>query len=230
MRPPIYMPIHLSTCPYLTAGGLLPAAGRLGPRLRPRRRLARPVRKEEQPSFSRPVLHLPTTPPRPALRCLARGARPPRIRQPPHRRTSLSLFLFCLAGSGYDSSKRESSFAVGLKNVAEHDVAEVEARVHATMATLALDGFPREHVDAVVHQVMIPPSCLRRQPSHEPSDHAPLTSRRAAQRPRPGPTTIQLSIRPPHTSHHIARIAIITTVAFAVPSSLPRESDRARRA
>ena len=107
-------------------------------------------------------------------------------------------------------------------------MAEVEARVHATMATLALDGFPREHVDAVVHQVMIPPHLFAAHPATGPEakklrawPHCASPRANVAPRPRPDRTTIQCSIRPPHTSRHIARIAILTTVVVAVPSSLP---------
>ena len=56
-------------------------------------------------------------------------------------------------GTGYSSSRRETSFAVGLKGVAEADVPEVEAKIQGTLETIAKEGFPKERVDAVMHQV-----------------------------------------------------------------------------
>jgi len=56
-------------------------------------------------------------------------------------------------GTGYSSSRRETSFAVGLKGVAEADVEEVEKRIAETLGRIAEEGFPRERVDAVMHQV-----------------------------------------------------------------------------
>lgn len=56
-------------------------------------------------------------------------------------------------GTGYSSSRRETSFAVGLKGVADADVEEVEKRVADTLKKVALEGFPRDRVDAVMHQV-----------------------------------------------------------------------------
>ena len=56
-------------------------------------------------------------------------------------------------GTGYGSDKKESSFAVGLKNVSAEAVAEVEAAIDATLRRLAHEGFPRAQVDAVVHQI-----------------------------------------------------------------------------
>ena len=56
-------------------------------------------------------------------------------------------------GTGYGGSRRETSFAVGLRNVAPADVPEVESRIHATFAKIADEGFPAERVAAVTHQV-----------------------------------------------------------------------------
>ena len=56
-------------------------------------------------------------------------------------------------GTGYSSSRRETSFAVGLKGVAKEDVPEVERRIDETLKKIAKDGFPRDRVDAVMHQV-----------------------------------------------------------------------------
>jgi Zn-dependent M16 (insulinase) family peptidase len=56
-------------------------------------------------------------------------------------------------GTGYSSTRRETSFAVGLKGVAAEDVPEVERRIDATLAAIAKEGFPRERVEAVMHQV-----------------------------------------------------------------------------
>ena len=56
-------------------------------------------------------------------------------------------------GTGYSSSRRETSFAVGLKGVAEADVTEVEAKIQGTLERIAKEGFPKERVDAIMHQV-----------------------------------------------------------------------------
>ena len=56
-------------------------------------------------------------------------------------------------GTGYSSSRRETSFAVGLKGVAEADVPDVESKIQATLERIAKEGFPAERVDAVMHQV-----------------------------------------------------------------------------
>ena len=56
-------------------------------------------------------------------------------------------------GTGYASSRRETSFAVGLKGVAAEDVPEVERRIDETLQKIAEEGFPRERVEAVMHQV-----------------------------------------------------------------------------
>ena len=56
-------------------------------------------------------------------------------------------------GTGYASSRRETSFAVGLKGVAAEDVPEVERRIDETLRLIAEEGFPRERVEAVMHQV-----------------------------------------------------------------------------
>ena len=56
-------------------------------------------------------------------------------------------------GTGYGSDKKESSFAVGLKNVTAEAAAEVEATIDTTLRRLSRDGFPRAHVDSIVHQI-----------------------------------------------------------------------------
>lgn len=56
-------------------------------------------------------------------------------------------------GTGYSSSRRETSFAVGMKGVAADDVPEVEKRIEETIAKITEEGFPRDRVDAVMHQV-----------------------------------------------------------------------------
>eukprot|EP00227_Mantoniella_beaufortii_P012098 CAMPEP_0197588272 /NCGR_PEP_ID=MMETSP1326-20131121/9609_1 /TAXON_ID=1155430 /ORGANISM="Genus nov. species nov., Strain RCC2288" /LENGTH=1128 /DNA_ID=CAMNT_0043153083 /DNA_START=236 /DNA_END=3622 /DNA_ORIENTATION=- len=56
-------------------------------------------------------------------------------------------------GTGYSGSRRETSFAVGLKGVADADVDEVEKRIADTLAKIGVEGFPRERVEAVMHQV-----------------------------------------------------------------------------
>jgi Zn-dependent M16 (insulinase) family peptidase len=42
---------------------------------------------------------------------------------------------------------------VGLKGVAEEDVDAVAGLVQATLEKVAEEGFPRERVDAIMHQV-----------------------------------------------------------------------------
>jgi hypothetical protein len=56
-------------------------------------------------------------------------------------------------GTGYASSRRETSFSVGLKGVAAEDVEKVEAAILATVDKVASEGFPRERVSAVLHQL-----------------------------------------------------------------------------
>ena len=56
-------------------------------------------------------------------------------------------------GTGYGGSRRETSFAVGLKGIAADDVKKVEDLVQGTFEKIAQEGFPRERVDAVMHQV-----------------------------------------------------------------------------
>ena len=56
-------------------------------------------------------------------------------------------------GTGYSSSRRETSFAVGLKGVADADVAAVEKAIGDTLRKIADEGFPRDRVEAVMHQV-----------------------------------------------------------------------------
>lgn len=70
-----------------------------------------------------------------------------------HAVSSLSLRAGFAPGTGYSGSRRETSFAVGLKGVAEADVEEVEKRVADTLSKIAEEGFPRDRVDAVMHQV-----------------------------------------------------------------------------
>ena len=56
-------------------------------------------------------------------------------------------------GTGYGGSRRETSFAVGVKDVAEADFAKVEQMVMDVLERIAREGFPRERVNAVMHQV-----------------------------------------------------------------------------
>lgn len=52
---------------------------------------------------------------------------------------------------------------MGLKGVADDDVDKVAALVQGTFEKIAEEGFPRERVDAVMHQVRrllgSPPAC-----------------------------------------------------------------------
>ena len=56
-------------------------------------------------------------------------------------------------GTGYSSTRRETSFAVGVKGVKEADAEKAEAEIERVLAAIARDGFPRDRVDAVMHQV-----------------------------------------------------------------------------
>ena len=56
-------------------------------------------------------------------------------------------------GTGYASSRRETSFSVGLKGVADDDIAKVEEVILATVDEVAREGFPRERVNATLHQL-----------------------------------------------------------------------------
>jgi Zn-dependent M16 (insulinase) family peptidase len=57
------------------------------------------------------------------------------------------------SGTGYNGSRRETSFAVGLKDVAESDVNKVEKIIEEVLERIAREGFPRERVEAVMHQI-----------------------------------------------------------------------------
>ncbi|KAK3254467.1 hypothetical protein CYMTET_36317, partial [Cymbomonas tetramitiformis] len=55
--------------------------------------------------------------------------------------------------SGYGSSRRETSFAVGLKGVAEEDIPKIEQIIKETFEQVARDGFDDEEVQATIHQI-----------------------------------------------------------------------------
>lgn len=67
-------------------------------------------------------------------------------------------------GTGYGGSRRETSFSVGMKGVAEADIDKVTALVQATLERIAEEGLPRDRVDAVMHQVPLitNPDCTSR--------------------------------------------------------------------
>ena len=56
-------------------------------------------------------------------------------------------------GTGYGGSRRETSFAVGLKDVAEDDLKKVETIIMEVLERISREGFPRDRVEAVMHQV-----------------------------------------------------------------------------
>jgi len=56
-------------------------------------------------------------------------------------------------GTGYGGSRRETSFAVGLKDVAEADLKKVETTILEVLERISREGFPRDRVEAVMHQV-----------------------------------------------------------------------------
>jgi len=71
-------------------------------------------------------------------------------------------------GSGFapgtgQSTRRESSFAVGLKGVAEEDLDKVESTILSTLESIAVEGFPRARVNATLHQVELGASTVSTQ-------------------------------------------------------------------
>ena len=56
-------------------------------------------------------------------------------------------------GTGYDGSRRETSFAVGLKDVADADMDKIEKIILDVLERVSREGFPRERVEAVMHQL-----------------------------------------------------------------------------
>ena len=62
----------------------------------------------------------------------------------------------------YGAQRREASYAVGLKGIAESDVDAVEAAVLETFERLATEGFEAERVEAVVHQIELSSRRVRR--------------------------------------------------------------------
>ena len=56
-------------------------------------------------------------------------------------------------GTGYGGSRRETSFAVGLKDVADADMDKIEKTILDVLERISREGFPRERVEAVMHQL-----------------------------------------------------------------------------
>jgi Zn-dependent M16 (insulinase) family peptidase len=56
-------------------------------------------------------------------------------------------------GTGYSAQRREASFGVGLKGVADADVDTIQQAVLDTFAKVAQEGFAAARVEAVIHQV-----------------------------------------------------------------------------
>ena len=56
-------------------------------------------------------------------------------------------------GTGYGGSRRETSYSVGVKDVAEKDLAKVEKIIMDVFERISREGFPRERVEAVMHQI-----------------------------------------------------------------------------
>ncbi|MFN2462496.1 MAG: insulinase family protein [Candidatus Dormibacteria bacterium] len=57
------------------------------------------------------------------------------------------------SGSGFNTSRRQATFAAGLKGVRTENTAAVEALVIETLAELARDGIPAQEIQSAVHQV-----------------------------------------------------------------------------
>lgn len=57
--------------------------------------------------------------------------------------------------SGYESSLRETAFAIGLQGLKEEDCEKVEKIVMETLEAVAKDGFPQERIDAILHRTEI---------------------------------------------------------------------------
>ena len=56
-------------------------------------------------------------------------------------------------GTGYSTQRREATFAVGLKGVADADVDTIQQAVSDTFAQVAQEGFTAERVESVLHQI-----------------------------------------------------------------------------
>jgi hypothetical protein len=56
-------------------------------------------------------------------------------------------------GTGYDGSVNETSFSVGLSDILAEDVEKVEALILSTLEEVERDGFPKERIDAIIHQI-----------------------------------------------------------------------------
>lgn len=57
------------------------------------------------------------------------------------------------AGSGYEMSYREATFQVGLNNVDIENIDLVEKKILETLTETAKNGFPKERVDSLIHQL-----------------------------------------------------------------------------
>eukprot|EP00088_Acartia_fossae_P057236 TRINITY_DN6675_c0_g1_i1.p1 TRINITY_DN6675_c0_g1~~TRINITY_DN6675_c0_g1_i1.p1 ORF type:complete len:1010 (+),score=221.54 TRINITY_DN6675_c0_g1_i1:31-3060(+) len=53
--------------------------------------------------------------------------------------------------SGYDNHIKESTFTVGLQNIADTDVDRVVETIDATLAEVVKEGFPKDRIDALLH-------------------------------------------------------------------------------
>jgi Zn-dependent M16 (insulinase) family peptidase len=66
---------------------------------------------------------------------------------------SSNIGLTYSPGTGFDNSVRETSFSVGLSDILEEDVDKVERLIYETLDEVVLTGFPKERIEAVIHQI-----------------------------------------------------------------------------
>jgi Zn-dependent M16 (insulinase) family peptidase len=64
-------------------------------------------------------------------------------------------------GSGYGNSRRETTFAVGVKGVGEDDIPVVEQKIQETLEKVAKSGFPRNRVDSTLHQIELDAAAVK---------------------------------------------------------------------
>ena len=58
-------------------------------------------------------------------------------------------------GSGFDNHTRESSFSIGVQGVSPQDAQKLESLVFETLNQVVKEGFPKERIDTVIHQLEI---------------------------------------------------------------------------
>ena len=56
-------------------------------------------------------------------------------------------------GTGYDFSTFETTFGIGLQGIREEDIPRVDSLISDTLKKVAKEGFPRERIEGVKHQI-----------------------------------------------------------------------------